>query len=145
MQSPRQLTTEYNIWFGCNFFKNTSTNTKKKHEQKLFIFQHTSLIWHYFRTDQLVHVFYVALNFRDVLLATGKLQVRNSKSTPTGPELNLCCEYSGISNKNRVMGIINHGALGLQIKAHPSFTWDVPEHWSLEDAATVTTVYLTVR
>ena len=37
----------------------------------------------------------------------------------------------------RVMGLVAGGALGTTVEADPALLWPVPEHWSLEDAATV--------
>ena len=39
------------------------------------------------------------------------------------------------------MGMVNHGALASVIMAEKSMLWDVPDHWTLEDAATVPMVY----
>lgn len=41
----------------------------------------------------------------------------------------------------RVMGIINDGALTGVVEADPDLLWPVPQHWSLEDAATVPLPY----
>jgi fatty acid synthase len=42
------------------------------------------------------------------------------------------------------MGMVTHGALSSAIVARKSLMWDVPDHWTLEDAATVPVVYGTV-
>jgi len=42
------------------------------------------------------------------------------------------------------MGMVSHGALASVIVAEKSMLWDVPGHWTLEDAATVPVVYGTV-
>ncbi|KAJ8024881.1 Fatty acid synthase [Holothuria leucospilota] len=42
------------------------------------------------------------------------------------------------------MGIVENQGLALNVSAEPRFLFDVPESWSLEDAATVPVVYCTV-
>jgi fatty acid synthase len=42
------------------------------------------------------------------------------------------------------MGIVPLGAFASMILADKYLLWDVPEHWTLEDAATVPVVYGTV-
>lgn len=37
-----------------------------------------------------------------------------------------------------------HGALATLISADNHLLWDVPDHWTLEDAATIPVVYGTV-
>jgi fatty acid synthase len=42
------------------------------------------------------------------------------------------------------MGIIPHGALASVVVADKSSLMEVPDHWTLEDAATVPVAYATV-
>ena len=42
------------------------------------------------------------------------------------------------------MGMVSHGALSSVVMAHKTMLWDVPDDWTLEDAATVPVVYGTV-
>jgi fatty acid synthase len=44
----------------------------------------------------------------------------------------------------RVMGVITSGALSSVVLADKNLMWNVPQHWTLEDAATVCCVYGTV-
>lgn len=59
-----------------------------------------------------------------------------------------CCmgsEFSGReSTGRRVMGMVAAGALATTCLADPDFLWDVPYKWSLEEAATIPVVYITV-
>ncbi|KAL1467983.1 hypothetical protein MTO96_041785, partial [Rhipicephalus appendiculatus] len=64
-------------------------------------------------------VYYAALNFHDVLLATGKVQGR------------------------RVIGLVTGDALATAVAANPDLLWEVPDSWTLEEAATVPAVYST--
>jgi len=45
---------------------------------------------------------------------------------------------------HRVMGMVSPGALASVVMADKTMLWDVPDHWTLEDAATVPVVYGTV-
>jgi fatty acid synthase len=42
------------------------------------------------------------------------------------------------------MGIVSQGALASVVVADKRLLWHVPDHWTLEDAATVPVVYGTV-
>lgn len=42
------------------------------------------------------------------------------------------------------MGIVSGGALSNLVRGDKYLTFPIPQHWSLEDAATVPVVYLTV-
>ena len=42
------------------------------------------------------------------------------------------------------MGMVSHGALASVVVTGKTMVWDVPDHWTLEDAATVPVVYGTV-
>ncbi|KAJ8954469.1 hypothetical protein NQ314_007075 [Rhamnusium bicolor] len=100
----------------------------------------------FFRSDpnsELVYVFYSALNFKDVMTATGKLQSLQAKE-PSAPEIIIGFEYSGITaSGKRVMGLLKNEGISLQVQTDPAFTWEVPDRWSLEEAATIPCVYAT--
>jgi fatty acid synthase len=42
------------------------------------------------------------------------------------------------------MGITTHQALASMVLTDSAMIWDVPDNWTLEDAATVPVVYATV-
>jgi fatty acid synthase len=42
------------------------------------------------------------------------------------------------------MGMIDQRALATHVSGDSQFLWEVPESWSLEDAATIPVVYSTV-
>ena len=42
------------------------------------------------------------------------------------------------------MGLVPAGGLATTVCADPHLTWEVPQSWSLEDAASVPVVYATV-
>jgi fatty acid synthase len=89
-----------------------------------------------------------ALNFRDIMFATGQL---DSEAIPgihptVVQDSILGLEFSGIDQENRrVMGIIPHRGLATRVttESDNDFIWPVPDDWSLEQAATVPVVYAT--
>ncbi|XP_044017899.1 fatty acid synthase-like [Aphidius gifuensis] len=92
----------------------------------------------------LARIIYSAINFRDIMLATGKLAAEVIAKTRQEEECVLGFEYSGIDMKNeRIMGIINSKSLSNHAIIDRDLCWKVPRNWTLEDAATVTCVYAT--
>ncbi|XP_063623054.1 fatty acid synthase-like [Cydia splendana] len=92
----------------------------------------------------LCRVYYSSLNFKDVLLTTGKLTSVSYKGNFAEKETNrVGIEFSGRSSiGKRVMGIVERG-LATTVMADTSFIWEVPTQWSLEEAATVPVAYAT--
>jgi fatty acid synthase, animal type len=85
--------------------------------------------------SNIVNLQYTSLNFRDVMIATGKIHL----------PFTLGMEFSGVTSEGkRVMGITPMGALSTQVDSRRSFIFDVPDNWTLEEAATVTTVNCTI-
>ncbi|XP_052739229.1 fatty acid synthase-like [Bicyclus anynana] len=51
-------------------------------------------------------------------------------------------DFSGTTEKKvRVMGIAQEQSISTSVKAKPELVWPVPDHWTLEDAATVPLAY----
>lgn len=74
------------------------------------------------------------------MLATGKL---TDDYLPRQDSV-LGLEFAGRNSKGRrVMGIVNGCGLATTVLADKEFTWEVPEKWSLEEAATVPIAYAT--
>ncbi|KAL0595770.1 Fatty acid synthase [Plecturocebus cupreus] len=126
---------------------------------------------------QLCTVYYASLNFRDIMLATGKLSADaipgkaamgrgggpgpaweplgregwvSGGSVPSPPgkwatkDCLLGMEFSGRdSSGKRVMGLVPAEGLATSVLLSPDFLWDVPSHWTLEEAASVPVVYTT--
>lgn len=95
--------------------------------------------------NNIIKVQYASLNFRDVMLATGKL----AAETMGDKRFDLMClmgiEFAGTTNKGRrVMGMKASGALATHVEADDVLLWDCPDDWSLEQAATVPCVYATI-
>ncbi|KAL2715899.1 fatty acid synthase-like [Vespula squamosa] len=95
-----------------------------------------------YQNEDLVSIHYASLNFKDVMLSTGKI-------TPEiGSRKDVDCaigfEYSGISiSGRRIMGVNRNRCLSNFCQLDEIFSWTVPDNWSLEDAATVPCIYCT--
>ncbi|XP_025994131.1 fatty acid synthase isoform X2 [Solenopsis invicta] len=99
-----------------------------------------------FNCEDLVRVVYSPLNFRDVMLATGKLifnqaisQGRLFQNVPLG------LEYVGFdANGQRVMGLRDTNCIANVVVKDKDLCWKIPDAWTFEEAATVPCVYSTV-
>uniref|UniRef100_A0A224X4N0 Fatty acid synthase n=1 Tax=Panstrongylus lignarius TaxID=156445 RepID=A0A224X4N0_9HEMI len=93
---------------------------------------------------ELCTVYYAPLNFRDIMLASGKLPPDALPGDLAGKECILGLEFAGRDSKgNRVMGILEACGLATSVLADPIFLWNIPAHWTMEQAATVPVVYAT--
>ncbi|XP_049874376.1 fatty acid synthase [Pectinophora gossypiella] len=93
---------------------------------------------------ELCRVYYAPLNFRDIMLATGKLPPDALPGDLAGQECILGLEFSGRgADGRRVMGMVAARGLATSVLADGGFLWPVPERWSLEEAATVPVAYAT--
>nr|CAD7408253.1 unnamed protein product [Timema cristinae] len=90
----------------------------------------------------LVHISCSALNFRDVMLATGRIQIDTLASDSSNKDCVLGLEFSGLDEKgHRLMGMVP--AKGLAMSVISRLVWEVPSTWTMTEAATVPVVYLT--
>lgn len=78
------------------------------------------------------------------MFATGKLHYEMPNAPPTMPNAILGIDFSGVLDGKRIMSIYPFGCISLQCKVDPDLTWEIPDHWTLEDAATIPVVYCTV-
>jgi fatty acid synthase len=91
---------------------------------------------------ELCHVYYAPLNFRDVMLATGKLPPDALPGNLAGQECILGLEFAGRDSQGkRVMGMVAARSLATTVLADKGFLWEIPEKWSLEEASTIPVVY----
>ncbi|KAL8163353.1 UNVERIFIED_CONTAM: hypothetical protein K2H54_018774 [Gekko kuhli] len=102
---------------------------------------------HFYPTNpdvQLCTVYYASLNFRDIMLATGKLSPDAIPGNWTLQQCMLGMEFSGLDPKGkRVMGLLPAKGLATVVDSDRRFLWDVPQNWTLEEAASVPVVYAT--
>lgn len=92
--------------------------------------------------QDLIKVHYSSLNFRDVMLTTGKLAVEIVAKSRQFQECVIGFEYCGIDTKGRrVMGMLGNRCLTNLCIADRHLCWEVPDDWTMEDAATAPCVY----
>ncbi|XP_063988184.1 fatty acid synthase-like [Diachasmimorpha longicaudata] len=98
-----------------------------------------------YKNPELVSVVYSSLNFRDIMMATGKLSTDIADKTRASSECVLGFEFAGITQDGRrVMGLLNtHRAITNYLVNDPTLTWEVPQCWTLSEAATIPCVYAT--
>ncbi|KAL1450943.1 hypothetical protein WDU94_003249 [Cyamophila willieti] len=78
------------------------------------------------------------------MLASGKLPPDALPGDLAGQDCVLGLEFSGRDSKGRrVMGLVAARSLATTVLGDPSFLWEVPEKWSLEQASTIPVVYST--
>ncbi|XP_029176907.1 fatty acid synthase-like [Nylanderia fulva] len=91
----------------------------------------------------LCSVYYASLNFKDIMVATGKISM-NEISGLSKEDFILGIEFSGRDvNGDRVMGIIRGKGLATTVVSDSDFLWNVPDKWTLEQAATIPVAYMT--
>ncbi|XP_018360096.1 PREDICTED: LOW QUALITY PROTEIN: fatty acid synthase-like [Trachymyrmex cornetzi] len=98
------------------------------------------------RREDLVHVIYSSLNFKDIMLATGKLiSQEDILKGRLFQYLPLGMEYVGFDvNGKRVMGIRDTNCIANIVEKDEKLCWNIPDVWTFEEAATVPAVYSTV-
>ncbi|KAG7205432.1 hypothetical protein KM043_007425 [Ampulex compressa] len=93
---------------------------------------------------ELCSVYYAPLNFRDVMLATGKLALDALPGNLSSQDCILGLEFSGRDTKGRrVMGMVPASGLATTVLADSNFMWEVPDKWTLEEASTIPVAYAT--
>ncbi|GAB1597533.1 fatty acid synthase-like, partial [Argonauta hians] len=94
---------------------------------------------------QLCTVYYASLNFRDIMLASGKLPPDAIPGNLADQDCLLGIEFSGKSPQGkRIMGLLSAKGLATSVDADRDFLWEIPNSWTLEEAASVPVVYSTV-
>jgi len=79
------------------------------------------------------------------MLASGKLSMDSLPGEQfKKTECLLGLEFSGRdANNRRVMGMVANKGLATTVLADPDFLWEVPDKWTLEEAATIPVAYAT--
>ncbi|GFO05497.1 fatty acid synthase-like [Plakobranchus ocellatus] len=92
--------------------------------------------------NDLCTVYYAGLNLRDILLASGTVKIDDLPEGMQCRESVLGVEFSGRDSLGRrVMGLCDPPALATSVRCSRASLWPVPEHWTLEAAATVPAAY----
>uniref|UniRef100_A0A8B9BZ50 Fatty acid synthase n=1 Tax=Anser brachyrhynchus TaxID=132585 RepID=A0A8B9BZ50_9AVES len=106
-----------------------------------------SPLQHFYTTNPdvlLCKVYYASLNFRDIMLATGKLSPDAIPGNWASQQCMLGMEFSGRDLAGRrVMGLLPAKGLATVVDCEKRFLWEVPKNWTLEEAASVPVVYAT--
>ncbi|KAK9884293.1 hypothetical protein WA026_005245 [Henosepilachna vigintioctopunctata] len=93
----------------------------------------------------LVDVYYASLNFRDIMTASGRINADVITMDRREQECVQGFEFCGRDRAGRrVMGMLSHGALSTVVDADTHLVWEIPECWTMEEAATIPVVYFTV-
>ncbi|GFY74595.1 fatty acid synthase [Trichonephila inaurata madagascariensis] len=88
----------------------------------------------------LCHVYYASLNFRDIMMATGKLSQTNIGIYNWTPGF----EVAGrLDSGRRIMGFTQSPGVATKVIVDSNQIWDVPNDWTLEEASTVPVAYTT--
>lgn len=95
--------------------------------------------------ESLCTVYYAPLNFRDIMLATGKLPPDALPGDLALQDCILGLEFAGRDQKGqRVMGMVPAKGLATTVVMDdPEFLWPIPDAWTMEEASTVPVVYAT--
>lgn len=93
-----------------------------------------------------IDIVYSSINFRDVMLATGRLAVEIYGTNRLDQVCVLGFEFAGYNKRTgkRIMSMVPKAGIGSHVEKPAPLIWDVPEKWSLKEAATVPVVYVTV-
>jgi fatty acid synthase len=93
--------------------------------------------------EVLCSVYYAPLNFRDIMLATGKLPPDALPGDMALQDCILGLEFAGRDhNGKRVMGMVPAKGLATTVVVDdPEFLWPIPDKWTMEEASTVPVVY----
>ncbi|XP_012058764.1 PREDICTED: fatty acid synthase-like [Atta cephalotes] len=96
------------------------------------------------RHEDLVHVVYSSLNFKDIMYATGKVSFPSTILKGRSFQYaSFGMEFVGFdANGQRVMGIRDTDCIANVIKK--DLCWYIPDAWTFEEAATIPIVYTTV-
>ncbi|XP_071569274.1 fatty acid synthase-like isoform X1 [Temnothorax nylanderi] len=96
------------------------------------------------KREDLVNVIYVPLNFKDILLATGKIAVESITLIECDYNHLIGLEFVGFDlSGRRIMGMCLYGGMTNICVAEKYLSWVIPDKWTMEDAATVPCVYST--
>ncbi|KAI3379107.1 hypothetical protein SNEBB_007999 [Seison nebaliae] len=91
-----------------------------------------------------VNVHYSALNFRDIMLASGKLAPDAIPNFLKYGDCLLGMEFSGVTEcGERIMGLVPAKALATKLQVPQHTYWTIPDKWSLAEACTIPVAFTT--
>lgn len=94
---------------------------------------------------ELCTVYYAPINFRDVMLSSGKLAADALPGDLAQQDCILGLEFSGRdSTGKRIMAMVQAKSLATTCVAPKNMMWAIPDNWSMEEASTIPCVYSTV-
>lgn len=94
---------------------------------------------------ELCTVYFAPINFRDVMLSSGKLAADALPGDLAQQDCILGLEFSGRdSSGKRIMAMVQAKSLATTCVAPKNMMWAVPDNWTMEQASTVPCVYSTV-
>lgn len=93
-----------------------------------------------------INVHFAAINFRDVMLASGRLSTEILIASRKDRANFMGSEFAGVTaSGDRVMGLCTGGSMATRFDRHKLvFNWNVPDNMSLREAATIPLAYITV-
>ncbi|XP_055377679.1 fatty acid synthase isoform X2 [Condylostylus longicornis] len=109
----------------------------------------SSLNWFqgpYLEKNKVIDIQYASLNFRDVMLASGRLAAEIYGESRLEQQCLLGFEFCGtdVLTKKRIMGMTDKAACASFLTYKPRIMWEIPGSWSWAEAATVPCVYSTI-
>lgn len=97
------------------------------------------------KDNELCTVYYAPINFRDVMLSSGKLGVDALPGDLPNQDCILGLEFAGRDSKGRrIMTMVAAKSLATTCIANREMMWEIPDNWTMEQASTVPCVYSTV-
>ncbi|KAJ3652435.1 hypothetical protein Zmor_018399 [Zophobas morio] len=93
----------------------------------------------------LVSTCYSSVNFKDIMVASGRVNPEILQSHRLDQEFLIGFEFSGKDlSGRRIAGMTDTQGISSYVTFDSSLVWKIPDSWTLEDAATVPVVYSTV-
>ena len=95
--------------------------------------------------DIALNVYYSALNFRDIMIATGRLPVDALPGVEPNDNCPLGLEVAGRDSEGRrLVAMVSSKGLSTKVWVkREGFIWSIPDTWSMAEACTVPVAYCT--
>ncbi|KAJ3653406.1 hypothetical protein Zmor_012660 [Zophobas morio] len=93
----------------------------------------------------LVSTCYSSVNFKDIMAASGRVNLEILQPHRLDQEILIGFEFSGKDLSGRRMSAMtNEQGISSHVTFDSSLIWKIPDSWTLEDAATIPIVYCTI-